>query len=143
MALERVATRVSKGGHNIPEDVIERRYYSGIRNLLNLYIPVCDNWRIFDNRKVVSELIAKGASRLGETMINPDIWDAMLIQQMMVKNKELDLDELSAKILAGINKALRKLTEAAAANNQRLVVGDDKGGFKSVPAKELLETLPK
>jgi predicted ABC-type ATPase len=80
MAFERVATRVSKGGHNIPEDVIERRYYSGIRNLLNLYIPVCDNWRIFDNRKVVSELIAKGSLHLAKTIINHDIWDIILRQ---------------------------------------------------------------
>jgi hypothetical protein len=62
---------------------------------------------------------------------------------MIIKNKDSDLDELSAKILGGINKALRKLTEAAAANNESLVVGDKDGGFKSVPAKELLKTLPK
>lgn len=30
MAMERVALRVSKGGHNIPSDVIGRRYISGI-----------------------------------------------------------------------------------------------------------------
>jgi hypothetical protein len=62
---------------------------------------------------------------------------------MIIKNKEFELDELSAKILGGINKALRKLAETAAANNESLVVGDDDGGFKSVPAKELLKTLPK
>jgi len=36
-AIERVATRVSEGGHHIPADVIERRYYRGLKNLLNLY----------------------------------------------------------------------------------------------------------
>lgn len=32
MAKERVTLRVSKGGHNIPPDVIERRYAAGITN---------------------------------------------------------------------------------------------------------------
>ena len=35
-AIERVATRVSKGGHHIPEEVIRRRYYAGINNLVKL-----------------------------------------------------------------------------------------------------------
>lgn len=35
-ARQRVADRVSQGGHNIPPDVIERRYYRGIFNLINL-----------------------------------------------------------------------------------------------------------
>jgi predicted ABC-type ATPase len=29
-AIQRVARRVAKGGHNIPQEVIERRYYRGI-----------------------------------------------------------------------------------------------------------------
>ena len=33
LAIERVETRVKEGGHNIPKDVIIRRYYAGIRNL--------------------------------------------------------------------------------------------------------------
>lgn len=61
---------------------------------------------------------------------------------MIVKTKA-DFDELAEKIIGGVNKALRELVETSAANNQSLVVGDDKGGFKTVPAKELLKTLPK
>lgn len=34
---ESVAERVSKGGHNIPKDVIIRRYYEGIDNLFHIY----------------------------------------------------------------------------------------------------------
>src|SRR5437016_5365372 len=39
----RVAKRVSRGGHDIPGDIIERRYYRGLYNLLNLYIPLVDD----------------------------------------------------------------------------------------------------
>ena len=48
-AIERVATRVSEGGHNIPSDVIRRRYANGIKNLTTLYTPICDYWIIYDN----------------------------------------------------------------------------------------------
>jgi len=42
LAIERVKKRVKSGGHNIPEDVILRRYKAGINNLTNMYIPICD-----------------------------------------------------------------------------------------------------
>jgi predicted ABC-type ATPase len=31
LAVERVAQRVAQGGHNIPEDTISRRYYTGLK----------------------------------------------------------------------------------------------------------------
>lgn len=49
LAIKRVAQRVSEGGHNIPEDVIRRRYYLGIANLNKIFIPLVDAWYLFDN----------------------------------------------------------------------------------------------
>ena len=60
LAIERVKTRVLEGGHNIPRQVIIRRYYSGLKNLFDLYIPICDYWMIFNNSQTPSELIAEG-----------------------------------------------------------------------------------
>ncbi len=60
LAVERVKLRVNEGGHNIPIPIIRRRYYSGLRNLFNLYTPICDFWMIFDNSKSPSQLIAEG-----------------------------------------------------------------------------------
>ena len=60
LAIERVKTRVSEGGHDIPEDVIRRRYNSGIKNLFKLYIPICDYWMLFDNSIPEIKLIAEG-----------------------------------------------------------------------------------
>lgn len=37
VALKRVAKRVSMGGHNIPSEVVFRRYFRGVHNLINLY----------------------------------------------------------------------------------------------------------
>lgn len=60
LAFERVRSRVLEGGHCVPNPIIQRRYYSGIRNLFNLYITICDFWMIFDNSFSPSELIAEG-----------------------------------------------------------------------------------
>jgi predicted ABC-type ATPase len=62
LAIERVKTRVVEGGHNIPENVISRRYYSGLKNLFDLYMPICDYWMIFNNSTTPSQLIAEGYS---------------------------------------------------------------------------------
>jgi predicted ABC-type ATPase len=58
LAKERVAIRVLEGGHNIPPDIIERRYLNGIKNLFSIYIPIVDELMIFDNSQMKSELIA-------------------------------------------------------------------------------------
>lgn len=58
LAKDRVKTRVSEGGHNIPTDVIERRYRSGVKNLFEIYIPVTDRVLIFDNTNGYPEFIA-------------------------------------------------------------------------------------
>lgn len=60
LAIERVKTRVNEGGHDIPKPVIIRRYYAGLRNLFNLYIPISDYWMIFDNSRLHSDLTAEG-----------------------------------------------------------------------------------
>ena len=60
LAIERVRTRVLQGGHNIPEKIIRRRYYSGLKNLFDIYIPICDYWMLFNNSVSPSELIAEG-----------------------------------------------------------------------------------
>ena len=48
-AIERVAERVAKGGHNIPEDIIVRRYWEGLDNLFNIYMPIVDTWVLVNN----------------------------------------------------------------------------------------------
>jgi len=49
IAIERIADRVRRGGHSVPEDVVRRRFNRGIPNFFNLYRPLLDFWVIFDN----------------------------------------------------------------------------------------------
>ncbi len=59
LAKERVKIRVSEGGHNIEESVIERRYLKGIKNLFDIYLPIVDGALIFDNSFGKPLLLAK------------------------------------------------------------------------------------
>ena len=59
-AIERVAERVSKGGHNIPQDIIVRRYYEGIDNLFSIYMPIVDTWILVNNSETPRSVIATG-----------------------------------------------------------------------------------
>jgi predicted ABC-type ATPase len=47
-AKERVALRVSQGGHSIPEDVIDRRFKAGWDNFQNHYKLIVDEWSLID-----------------------------------------------------------------------------------------------
>ena len=49
-----------------------------------------------------------------------------------------DRTQLPEKVLTGLRKALRKLVESSADNNESLVIADKDGNIKIVPAKELL-----
>lgn len=63
MAADRVATRVMTGGHNIPTDVIRRRYSAGMRNLFGMYRPILDAWWLYDASWLPPRLVASLVDR--------------------------------------------------------------------------------
>lgn len=80
IAMQRVATRVSEGGHNIPVDVIERRYYRGIKNLISLYIPLVKTWFVIKNMNTGPEVVARGIENSKPSIVKPDVWEIILSQ---------------------------------------------------------------
>ncbi len=60
LVIERVKIRVAEGGHNIPTDTIIRRYYSGLKNFIDLYKDQVDYWMLIDNCTTEPQLIAEG-----------------------------------------------------------------------------------
>ena len=60
LAIERIAIRVSKGGHHIPSDVVARRYDKGMRNF-SAYSNLADSWYILDNSGKEYKWVAKFA----------------------------------------------------------------------------------
>ena len=86
LAIERVKSRVLEGGHNIPHEVINRRYFSGLNNLFKLYIPICDYWMVFNNSKSPSELIAEGYSDKDLDIKNISTFD--IVKQLSQNDKK-------------------------------------------------------
>ena len=61
-AVARVAERVRRGGHSVPEDVIRRRYAAGLRNFFDLYRNLVDSWQSYDNGSLEGpRLLASGS----------------------------------------------------------------------------------
>ena len=73
-AMERVAERVSKGGHNIPQDIIVRRYYEGIYNLFNIYMSIVDTWVLVNNSETPRSIIASGGKDQELAIVNNDLF---------------------------------------------------------------------
>ena len=57
IAVSRVARRVLQGGHNIPEDVIRRRFKSGLINFHERYCKSVDSWAFYDSSGMQPKLI--------------------------------------------------------------------------------------
>lgn len=76
LAIRRVAGRVKKGGHNIPADVIRRRYKKGIGNFVK-YSDAVDDCYIYNNSNSEYELIAKFVDDQ-ETIINFESFEKII-----------------------------------------------------------------
>jgi predicted ABC-type ATPase len=73
LAKERVKIRVSKGGHNIPENVIERRYIRGLENF-EKYSSFSNRWFLYDNSLKNPVLIAGSNFEKVKIIYDENIW---------------------------------------------------------------------
>ncbi len=62
-AIRRVAERVKQGGHDVAEDVIRRRFASGMRHFLETYRHRVDYWMWFDNSGLEPLLLDEGKNQ--------------------------------------------------------------------------------
>jgi predicted ABC-type ATPase len=76
LAVSRVARRVKEGGHHIPEDVIRRRYKSGLENFFRLFLPKVDNWLFVNNSGDTYEIMAEGGVN-DVTINNKELWEGL------------------------------------------------------------------
>lgn len=61
-AIARVAKRVHLGGHGVPENVIRRRFYAGLRNFHETYRHYVDHWQKFNNSGDIPILEDEGSN---------------------------------------------------------------------------------
>jgi predicted ABC-type ATPase len=77
LALTRVRGRVLRGGHDIPETIVRRRFGRSIQNFLVLYRQLADSWMLFDNSEAAPTEIAfekDGEQRI----IKPELYESLM-----------------------------------------------------------------
>lgn len=80
IAIERVRARVAAGGHNIPDDVVRRRYLMGLHYFFDTYSPVCDQWVLADNTNPPFVIVAEGTKKMTRIKDNAKytlIWNSI------------------------------------------------------------------
>lgn len=78
LAVLRVKERIKMGGHSVPKETIRRRYKAGLKNFFNLYAPIADVWRIYDNSAPYPSLIATKAHNNSIAVEQPVIWQHLM-----------------------------------------------------------------
>jgi predicted ABC-type ATPase len=73
-AIQRVAQRVKRGGHYIPDADVLRRYTRGLRNFSALYATLVDSWDVYDNTEGKLIPVAQKAINGDISIHNPKVW---------------------------------------------------------------------
>jgi predicted ABC-type ATPase len=75
ISIERVKERVRLGGHDVPAEIIRRRYHRGVRNFLDLYQGLANTWVVYDNSFIGNPVfIAEGVGRIINQLHEKDLW---------------------------------------------------------------------
>lgn len=72
VSAERVRIRVSKGGHHVPIEDIERRYLKTHRNFWHLYRNLADDWAVYLNEENGHQMLAYGNSNSYDIIQKPE-----------------------------------------------------------------------
>lgn len=74
LALERVADRVRRGGHNVPAATVRRRYDAGLRNFFRLYEPLASTWRLYNASGPRPKLVAERLESQPRRVYHEGVW---------------------------------------------------------------------
>jgi len=74
LALTRIATRVQMGGHDVPADVVRRRFHRGTKNFFGSYQSLADSWYLFDSSGLPPLLVAKKEEHGNVSVFEPTIY---------------------------------------------------------------------
>ena len=73
LSLKRISNRVRLGGHNVPAEVVKRRFVKGLNNLFNTYMGLVDYCAIFDNSSSAPKMVYERHGEK-EDIILPEIY---------------------------------------------------------------------
>lgn len=110
IAKQRVKNRVSQGGHDIPAEVIEKRYYESLQNLEKI-IAACDFVGIYDNTNTYQEIFYSVKNEVIKNNIENSNWAGNAIAQKMKSIQEHQVEKT--------NPLLEKIKEKREEENKQ------------------------
>ena len=133
LAIRRIAHRVKNGGHHVPDDVVIRRYYRGLKNLKEIFIPLVDHWDIYHYEGNAYVLMATGNK--GESC---HLFDNSIIMDSTAPY----LTEQNKRFIECCNQAVLDMIIEEALHDGVVVMEDREGNPIWVRAREVLEKNP-
>lgn len=114
LAVERVRFRAARGGHEIPEGDVRRRYTSSLRNLRAMWLPRVHAWHVLDASRLPDLVrIAAGGRDIGPKIHDPDAWASIsgagrVREQPPARDDHMipSPDEVAAAASRGVRRAL-------------------------------------
>jgi predicted ABC-type ATPase len=88
-AVNRVALRVTHGGHHVPEEDVRRRFDRSRRHFVEDYVQLADEWVLWDNSQPPLRQIANDTSHRIE-----DLYDLMNTNRLMEQPVITDTKEM-------------------------------------------------
>ena len=90
VSIERVAQRVRKGGHHVPDVDIRRRFQRSLENFLHTYLPLADAWKVWDNKGDASKILADSENDSYDELVT-------LLKSMSLKEDKVRIISLSTE----------------------------------------------
>ena len=78
LAKKRVSKRVAEGGHGIPPEVVERRFYRSLNNLIHRYSKIVDQWWVYDNPMGARPKLICWGSEKATHIVQEKKWQSLL-----------------------------------------------------------------
>jgi hypothetical protein len=104
-AVDRVALRVKLGGHHVPEDDIRRRYERSLRHFLEDYLPLADEWGLWNNQTPPPVQIADSKTHTFDQL------HAMLNSNNPQETPQPEMSEMSKIVLEAGRVATAKMLD--------------------------------
>ena len=125
-AVGRVALRVRLGGHDVPEDDVRRRFDRSRRHFIEDYLPLADEWVLWDNAEPPHRRIADSSSHI--------------LDQLQTMLASHTLQEESPR---GMSEMVRIGLEASRVATEKMLDYYKRMGIKVTPQMTLAPEKPK
>lgn len=133
LAIRRIVHRVKNGGHHVPDDVVVRRYYRGLKNLKEIFMPIVDQWTIYRFENNTYIIMAKGQKG--------DIYD-LTNESSIMESETTYYNEFEKRFIECCNQAVLDMITEEALHDGVVVMEDHQGNPIWVKAREILEKNP-